>query len=66
MPYPLEWDTSTGEQKKMPALKVNRIHGVWAYDGYRNPLTRSSSNVHIGQIEEVGPERSEIIATYTV
>jgi len=43
MPYPLEWDTSTGEQKKMPALKVNPIPGVQAYDGYRNPLTRSSS-----------------------
>ena len=47
MPYPLEWDTSTGEQKKMPALKVNRIHGVWAYDGYRNPLTRSSSDSRV-------------------
>jgi hypothetical protein len=43
MPYPLEWDTSTGKQKKLPALKVNPIHGVLPYDGYRNPLTRSSS-----------------------
>lgn len=43
MPYPLKWDTSTGEQKKMPALNVNPIHGVLPYDGYRNPLTRSSS-----------------------
>ncbi|UOA30517.1 hypothetical protein DSM110093_00266 [Sulfitobacter sp. DSM 110093] len=43
MPYPLEWDTSTGKQKKLPALKVNPIRGVLPYDGYRNPLTRSSS-----------------------
>ncbi|MFG6549531.1 hypothetical protein ACGYK3_10380 [Sulfitobacter sp. 1A05707] len=43
MPYPLEWDTSTGEQKKLPALKVDPIYGVLPYDGYRNPLTRSSS-----------------------
>lgn len=43
MPYPLEWDTSTGKQKKLPALKVNPIHGVLPYEGYRNPLTRSNS-----------------------
>ncbi|MCR8825240.1 hypothetical protein [Pseudosulfitobacter koreensis] len=43
MPYPLEWDTSTGKQKKLPALKVNPILGVLPYDGNRNPLTRSSS-----------------------
>ncbi|SEP65694.1 hypothetical protein SAMN05428995_101419 [Loktanella sp. DSM 29012] len=43
MPYPLEWDTSTGKQKKMPALKVGPIYGVLPFDGYHNPLTRSGS-----------------------
>ncbi|SNR35007.1 hypothetical protein [Puniceibacterium sediminis] len=47
MPYPLEWDTSTGEQKKKPALVVDPVHGVLPYDGFRNPLTRSASTSRI-------------------
>ena len=43
MPYPQDWDTSLGEQKKQPALQVGPVHGVLPYDGYRNPLTRSST-----------------------
>lgn len=43
MAFPLDWDTSTGEQEKQPALEVGPIHDVLPYDGYRNPLTRSTT-----------------------
>lgn len=43
MPYQQDWDTSTGEQERQPALVVGPIRGVLPYDGYRNPLTRSST-----------------------
>lgn len=42
MSYPLDWDTSLGVQEKQPALQLGPVHGVLPYDGYRNPLTRSS------------------------
>lgn len=43
MSVQLDWDTSTGEQEKKPALQVGPIFGVLPYDGYRNPLTRSAT-----------------------
>ena len=42
-----DWDTSLGEQKKQPALQVGPIFGVLPYDGYRNPLTRSSTTSRV-------------------
>lgn len=47
MPYPQDWDTSLGEQEKQPALQVGPVHGVLPYDGYHNPLTRSSTTQRI-------------------
>ncbi|MEL6692732.1 MAG: hypothetical protein AAFQ12_06790 [Pseudomonadota bacterium] len=47
MTYPLDWDTSTGEQEKQPALEVGPIHDVLPYAGYRNPLTRSATTQRI-------------------
>lgn len=47
MPYPQDWDTSLGEQEKQPALQVGPVHAVLPYDGYRNPLTRSSTTHRI-------------------
>ncbi|MCF2906193.1 hypothetical protein L0666_14450 [Octadecabacter sp. CECT 8868] len=43
MTRPLMWDTSLGNQEKMPALKVDPIPGVLPYDGSLNPLTRSDT-----------------------